>query len=880
MPDSPSILACLQRHAKYSPHRDAIVSEDYRLSYADLYRAVTEQAALFHDAGISGDTLVGISCPDEVLHIIMCLSSLYVGATSYTIPGYEQGVSQSDLQEHYRSIREVDSSLAIDPLRLRGGEDAGIHPEEDGYILFSTSGTAGKAKLVIHSGANIVAQAHRHIGSAGERFACLASVEHNFSKRHRLYCIARGATNIFLSSDKDCWVEQCMSSRLNVLHVSAYQAQEMLSMSGIERLAGIKLKIGGSHVTASLRKQIKKEITPNLYAGYGTTETGAIAFSSPADPVSTESVGVPLDGIDVRIVHPENLVADSKEPGELVIRCKGMFHGYLGRGDLYQSRVVDGWFHTGDMGYLDGQGRIHLCGRSDDVFLFNSINIYPQELESDILGFGCIADVAVIAKPSPTHGGIPVALVVVQKNSDFSLSKLKRYMHQRAGIRHPRQYVVVEEIPRNRSGKVLRHQAVDLSNKIDSLRATFCDELGDVTALNDVFPDNLDNFKNGLEDIDLRTLDMDSLMRMELLVFIETRFDTVIPAQELYGCRYLSEIITRIAASNSGKSDNEYSHQQAHKIKPPVFGSDDDSRYDAGLVRRFQRIFRHCHTVTHLNHVLRLYEDRLTPAEFNVLLHSHSNHELIPQDTAGKLLHALNSWFHGMEKMLLTSGKSEPEPYTLVKLRPAVWLFTGSGKSTEKTLVVCFSEQGLRRITIPNTLLLQYADASRYDILIIGEPRWQGYMQGIPFVGEDEIEVIQWIKAHEALSCYRRIRTIGCSAGAYPAILAGYYLKAELAISAGGRFHSTRRYPALVWRRIKSVFIARLNGGCPGIIFSYSIDSRRDRKFALIMSWITGGARTPIEDAEARVGHQFFEDLLRKEKLKAFFRQTIFSGNG
>jgi len=399
MSDTPSsILARLQKHAKCSPDRDAIVTKDYLLSYADLYKAVIEQVDIFHNAGISRDTLVGINCSDDVEHIIMCLASLHIGATSYTVPSYEEGISERELKIYFHSIREVNSDIALDPSHLGNSERTIAHPEADGQILFPTSGTTGKSKLVIHSGVNIVAQAYRHISSIEERFACLASVEHNFSKRHRLYCIAQGATNIFLPSDIDYLVGQCRLLQVNVLHVSAYQAQQLLSINSIGILDGIKLKIGGSHVPASLREQIKKRITPQLYAGYGTTETGAIAFSSPTDAENIESVGIPLDGINVRIVHPEKTPQDDNKPGEIAIKCKGMFLGYLGKEDLYNSRVVDGWFYTGDIGYFDKQGRINLCGRSDDAFLFNSINIYPQELESDIQGFDSVGDASVIPK--------------------------------------------------------------------------------------------------------------------------------------------------------------------------------------------------------------------------------------------------------------------------------------------------------------------------------------------------------------------------------------------------------------------------------------------------------------------------------------------------
>jgi|GEM_PF-4430138 len=140
-------------------------------------------------------------------------------------------------------------------------------------------------------------------------------------------------------------------------------------------------------------------------------------------------------------------------------------------------------------------------------------------------------------------------------------------MHQRAGIRRPRQYIVVKAIPRNESGKVTRHEVVNLSNKIDKLRTIFCDELMDIQEFNQILAEDINDFKNGLEDIDLRTLNFDSLMRMELLVFIETRFDTIISIQELAGYRYLSEIITRITSGSSyRKTIRIQTRKQAQEI--------------------------------------------------------------------------------------------------------------------------------------------------------------------------------------------------------------------------------------------------------------------------------------------------------------------------
>ena len=213
-------------------------------------------------------------------------------------------------------------------------------------LLFSTSGTTGEPKLVVHHDSDLVAQAYRHIGSSEERFVCLASMQHNFVKRHRLYCLAEGASNVILDSSLEALVDQCLTLDVNVLHVSAFQAQELLGIADIGRLSGIRLKLGGSHVPFALRQQLRDTISDNLYAGYGTTETGAIGFTDPGDKDSGESVGRPLPGIEVRTVTADGESLGPGEHGELLIRCDGMFREYLGNAELMSATWTTGSVFT------------------------------------------------------------------------------------------------------------------------------------------------------------------------------------------------------------------------------------------------------------------------------------------------------------------------------------------------------------------------------------------------------------------------------------------------------------------------------------------------------------------------------------------------------
>lgn len=454
-----SITGRLAQHARERGKHPAVVTNSFQWTYAELADRVSSKARSLAAHGVTGHSVLGLHAANDVEHLVLCLAAAELGAHSFAAPEHGSGEEQAATLGRFGASHSVDSSR-VAPIDTPASPELPQAP----CVLLPTSGTTGTPKVVVLRHSDLVAQALRHIQSDAERFACLAGMQHNFAKRHRLYCVAQGAINIFPAGTPGQIAQECRSLEINTLHVSAFQARALLAEPDMH-LPGLRLKLGGSHVPETLRTRLRDAISPQLQCGYGTTETGAIAFTSIADAPTGSDVGMLLPGVEVHVTDEAGALAPVGQTGRLWVRCEGMFAGYLGQPDLTRKALAQGWFETGDLGRIDDDGRLTVSGRADDMFVFNSMNILPEELETQLCSHPGVADAVVVPQASTVHDSIPVGLIVAHPETDLDLAELRRFMRQKAGIRCPRRFVRIAEVPRTPSGKIRRDAAMALLNQ-------------------------------------------------------------------------------------------------------------------------------------------------------------------------------------------------------------------------------------------------------------------------------------------------------------------------------------------------------------------------------------------------------------------------------
>jgi malonyl-CoA/methylmalonyl-CoA synthetase len=197
-----------------------------------------------------------------------------------------------------------------------------------------------------------------------------------------------------------------------------------------------------------------------LLERYGMTETGMNCSNPLNGQRRRGSVGLPLPGVEVRIVASgdaeSRAVLPEGEIGEVEIRGPNVFKGYWRQPDKTSASFsADGWFKTGDLGYLEADGYLTLCGRSKDLIISGGLNIYPPEVERVLVENPAVAACAVIGCPDREWGERVTAVVVLHKGESVTGEELIRFCRERlAPYKSPKSIVFKDDLPRNAMGKI------------------------------------------------------------------------------------------------------------------------------------------------------------------------------------------------------------------------------------------------------------------------------------------------------------------------------------------------------------------------------------------------------------------------------------------
>lgn len=333
--------------------------------------------------------------------------------------------------------------------------------------IMYTSGTTGSPKAVVvrHANASVLSNNEPAWSHSGWLHA---SPLFSFAGIAFVYTPMKlGLCGLFLPRfDAGRWLEVIAAERPWAAFIVPAMAQLIIAHPAFETtdLSSLALcSLGSAPVAAAtLRRLQEKMPEATVSNGYGMTEAGPAYCTMPKEESARRigSVGQPMAPMEVRIVDAGGSEAAVGEVGEVTIHLPGRQREYY-RDDAATARTwVDGWLHSGDLGRLDEDGYLYIVGRMKDVIIRGGNNIYATEVEAALLSHPAVLEAAVIGVPHPVLGEDVAAFVVARDSSTPPLpDELEKHCAERlADYKVPRHITLIDELPHNATGKVLKHQ--------------------------------------------------------------------------------------------------------------------------------------------------------------------------------------------------------------------------------------------------------------------------------------------------------------------------------------------------------------------------------------------------------------------------------------
>ncbi len=495
----------LTRSVERFGDKPAFIFKGQVTTYAELEETIERCAAGLAELGIGkGDTfgIVLRNCPEFVI-LSFALSRL--GAVAVPVNFLEKAdriafiFNDAEVKgclttrDFLRTIREVKSSVpTLEHIFLRdpGGDEPALetiyrHPlpetagpevaPDDLVLLIYTAGTTGLPKGVMLTQRNLLSSVEScqlaFDLNDKDRVMCVLPMFHAFAwTTNVLLPLRLGAMTVVIESLlplqpalKQLWKHKvtlvcCIPQVYSALVQHVHGPKAFL----LRLLNPLELAISGAApLPAAVQVKFEKTFGTALLEGYGLTEAAPVVSVNPRyGNHKPGTVGLPLPGVDVKIVDDDERELETLEIGEVCARGDNIMAGYYKRPEETKATFsADGWLKTGDLGFLDTDGYLTLVDRKKDLIIVKGFNVYPQEVETVLAAHPAVAEVAVIGVPDESGDESVRAFVVLEPEQSVKPRELIGFARPSlASYKMPKSVEIVDELPKNALGKVLKRE--------------------------------------------------------------------------------------------------------------------------------------------------------------------------------------------------------------------------------------------------------------------------------------------------------------------------------------------------------------------------------------------------------------------------------------
>jgi long-chain acyl-CoA synthetase len=513
-----NLAIIIEDHARKHPDRQAIIFNTTRLTYGQLNAMACQIANGLKARGIQPGDKVALSSPNLPFFPIVYYGILKAGAVvvplNVLLKGREiayhlqdsdakayfcfegtpelpmaqmgyQGFTEAGSCEHFFIMTA--NPAAPSPIEgthtlgmLMHGQppttETAVRTPEDTAVILYTSGTTGRPKGAELTHSNmfmnaIVSRDLHGIDNTRERNVILIALPlfHSFGQTCQMNAgLYHGATLALVPRFEPSAVLDLMQ-REQVNYFSGvptmfwgmltYAQQHNIDTAPIAEHLRL-CSSGGSAMPVEVLHAFERTFNVEILEGYGLSETSPVAtFNQQGLPRKVGSIGLPIFGVDVRIVDEQDNDVPVNQAGEIVIRGHNVMKGYYEKPEATAEAMRNGWFHTGDIARMDEDGYIFIMDRVKDMVLRGGLNVYPREVEEVMLTHPAVSMAAVIGVPDERLGEEIKAFVIRKPGADVTEAELVAWCKQNmADYKYPRTIEFRDQLPMSATGKILKRE--------------------------------------------------------------------------------------------------------------------------------------------------------------------------------------------------------------------------------------------------------------------------------------------------------------------------------------------------------------------------------------------------------------------------------------
>ena len=905
-----NILSLLRSQSEHFGDRVAIQAPDGpAISYAELYRRVAAMTADLHARGIVHDSRVAIVLPNG---LDMAMALLGTSCAAIAVP-FNPAYKAPEYESYFRETRAshllvrkgtpsparlVAEKLGMQMLELaehcrlesascQGTEQEAFDPNPPApapdrvAMILLTSGSTGRPKRVPLTHRNLCASARdvRDSLSLCPGDCCLSMWEQHhigglvdlllapLASGGRVICAGSfNAERFFelLASHAPTWFQGVPITlrELIVYGKSRFNPMPAHSLRFLRSVAAA--------LPPSLMEEIEGYFGVPVIQTFGMTEASPLITTNllPPNRRKPGSAGRSC-GPEVVIMNEAGVPLGPGQYGEVAVRGENIFSGYEDYPEANAAAFRNGWFYTGDTGYLDEDGYLFLRGRVKEMINRGGEKISPYEVEDILSRHPDVSQVAAFAVPHATLGEEVCVAIVLRESRQLTESAVREYAAQNlSAFKVPRAVIFLDAMPRCAVGKVRRQDLADMALKARAKEGFTAPRSELEALLAKLWATELELAQVGIDD-DFSALGGDSLSSVRLLTAIKA----------LLGLDFsddaLSEFTTvRKIAQHIENMGYELSHDSKLldlELRTVLAAAATQDKLAHGNPAEMRKRLEQSLSIHDFKVLRESGLNKMTPAELDALMDVKSGATWA--DWLARVPLGFSAWrvpfeFHSWRRQTKKEIARHPDSRRWQRrtINENIQHYSASRTiDKDKTLIVGFCSSSMR-LMMPISRFLMHLDADRFDVLLLRDPGRNHYVHGIPGVCGNIDMLCDWLRAEVGNMLYKEVISIGTSAGGVAALCAGVANNWKRAISVGA--DSPSSHPALEAFLTRA---AQLAGAAPTteVMLFFSSANQRDNAGAMEIAAILPFARQFNDTSSGK--HNILEVAYKEGNLKNIF---------